>query len=214
MNVLIQADGIRLETLLYLGVFLISLVAGIWGKINAKRTADMEEKVDNEADTGGDHEDESPRHAQQTQSARPTQQVRERPAADAPSDDMRRTLDDIFMTKTLPQGHQHQPEHHVRTVDAQSRANAQPQTQAKKVTPRTAAKANTELQRTLGERKAKTAAKTAAELDSLFATAGVAHSPIADTALTFFDSDQPLLAQAKNGVIWSEILQPPVSVRY
>jgi hypothetical protein len=55
----------------------------------------------------------------------------------------------------------------------------------------------------MDDRKLKEAAKAAA----------AASKNAFDVDETTFSDEDSLLAQARNGIVWSEILQPPVSVR-
>jgi len=148
-------------------------------------------------------------------------------------EEMRKTLDDIFSSKqpspTGPQrttyesqrqthegqrsthegqrstheGQRQAPSYTNRkNVNVNTRSNAQPQAN-KKLVRSSMTDIDEEWERTLNERKARDAARSSSKSTSAYAI----------TPTSTFEDEQTILAQARNGIIWSEILQPPVSMR-
>ncbi|MCL2182176.1 MAG: hypothetical protein FWB85_01735 [Chitinispirillia bacterium] len=126
-------------------------------------------------------------------------------------EEMRKTLEDIFAEKQPSGSRRHtyedqkqQPSYdNYKAVNTHTRTNAQPQAARKIV--RQGAPVDAEWQLALKTRELKDAAKAAAKAEALvFET---------QENISIPDSDQILLAQARNGIIWSEILHPPVSMR-
>jgi hypothetical protein len=126
-------------------------------------------------------------------------QPRERRAVERPeniSDEMRRALEDIFEAKKP------QP---ARPAGTPARAAAGQPAKAARSTPR--AHEPDEWARSVAEREAKTAIK-----DAQKAAAKAARTqPVAEDIKP--NSPNALTAQARTGIVWSEILQPPVSMR-
>lgn len=208
----------HIETLVYIVIFIIAVAASVLGKKNRPEDANGEAQPDPDPAPAPTPRQEPPRQ-------RPRDAAAE--AGTGADDAMRKALDEIFQLKTQPQPQQRQHyheqrqhhheqrqvEHQKRNIESQTRTNAQPQTKSQTARS-TITKEDIEWQRTLTDRKVKEIAKAraaaAASVDALLATAD---APTATTQIAGTDSEQNLLAQARNGIIWSEILQPPVSVR-
>jgi hypothetical protein len=187
----------NLESLIFIAIVAIAIINSI-----------LKKKPGAEDTNGGGDSDDVPSSPSQS-APRPATQPRTPPVSI--DEEMRRTLEDIFSSKQPPPQESRRTAYESqkqtssydsrKNVSVHTRSNAQPQA-GKKLSRSTGVDA--EWERTLRERQAKEIARAAAKAEAAAAVTSDMFIPV---------DEQALLAQARNGVIWSEILQPPVSMR-
>jgi len=195
----------NLEALLFLLIFLASIISSF---IKRRKPADM---ADDDGDTPAPS---APPPSTQRRPQAPPPARQPRPQSVNVEEEMRRALDDIFAAKQPPSyenRRQAAAYDDKKSLDVRTRANAQPQANKRLVRAPAASGGDADAEWTLKAlraRDAKEAAKAAAKERTDYEEILLPPTPIAA-----FNCDQPILEQARNGVIWSEILQPPVSMR-
>jgi len=206
------------EAVFTIVVILIAIVSSMFNKKN--RPQDTED---------GDNAPSAPPARTTAQRTQTQPQPRRQPASI--DEEMRKTLDDIFSAKQpAPRENQRQQPagdsrkdsssfdsrkqptayEKRKTVVPATRASAQPQANRKVVVKPGAD--DVEWMRAMEAMEGKDAARGAAKASArVLATTAVAEEPA--PTFTLFDCEHSAAEQARSGVIWSEILQPPVSMR-